>query len=303
MGLIQEFIENENPRNKSEGKMRMDDGILYSYGHHFPLMIHLGEFMLINADKRSDTTSRHQGECNYTAKNNGIAVPFSALDAAGVQLYSKLRYKDGLKEIQNILKIVDFKPPRYETKQRKDPKTGKMVEYQEHTLGASLIRFKQVVLKYNTDPTVIGHPPPEKRTRYFLSGIDETGTSRRGNYFLTELKKSAKTVDEAYEQLKPKELKGSLNFVRQGEYFFVPTDFKKRLVKSIKQFKLPDQSNQRTESSHTATEAVKIGEIIFVRGTVRHSRKEHKMLDLGKTWHAVYHNNQKRSFNANGGFD
>ncbi len=282
--LIAMYVRSPWIDDAKSGNVFIDRGILYSYGHHFPLMLKLGDYFLINGDTYSVTTSKHTMYCNREAGDDGVAIPFSALRAAGIPV-DYLHRNFGLE-------ILDKKEPTWETKTGTD-KDGNPVEYQVHTLGASVIR-------YNTGG----------EWRYFLSGVDATGTGR-GAYFLTELMSEASTVDEAFEQLKPLYVKNAETMgwtvLRQGEYFFIPTKLPAGFDASIlkkkiqKQYALVDKDNRR--SRHIATEGFVAYGITYVRGTIRHERKEHKMLKLGKDWYSVHENTQKASFSAGGGFD
>lgn len=80
-------------RNLTHRSMPAEDGTIYSYGRHFPLAETLrdkrGRFrgFLLNGDRFSVTTSRHQREIRDAIDRAGvqrIIVPFSALDQAGI---------------------------------------------------------------------------------------------------------------------------------------------------------------------------------------------------------------------------
>lgn len=69
--------------------------------------------------------------------------------------------------------------------------------------------------------------------KYYLSSTDDGAKNWGMGYFLVQLPKPVKTVDEAYKILQPKEINDETPYIRQGEYFFVPTkyttnDLKKR---------------------------------------------------------------------------
>lgn len=309
--LISEWIDDRNRRNKKDGHMFLEDGVMFSYGHHFPLALHVGSYILVNADRYSVTTSNHQSDVNVAAGDKGIAIPFSAMAAAGIRMYDPYKYLgESGAEFEKHLQIIDFLPPHYETMKRKDPKTGEIFTYPDQqraltfiwTLGASLFRWMGYL--------------EEDKWRYFISGIDNTGRTRRGNYFLTELVNPASSVDEAYEQLKPESIKIDIqegyDVVRQGEYYFIriieeeyKMYIKGKTIEKMKPCILPDIGRGNTASSHVAREGIYIkdDDVYLVKGTVRHQRGDHKMLRLGEDWHIVSHNVQVQSFSANGGFD
>ena len=308
-------------RGNSKHIFHDDNRKLYSYGHHFVLAVKLdtGEY-LINGDTYSSSTSHHTSLCIRHLEPN-VIIPFSALDQVTRDYH--------------LIKLVDRSSDIYIPRTRKDPKTGELVEYKEHRLGAAVIKFEN---------------------RYYLSSIDD-GARGRGGYFLVELPERATTVDEAFDMLFPKGLHKSDLFLRQGEFFFHPSgietkelspveplyewglyDYNKQSTfhrrfstkeqaenglsahikawgfnedasgMEVHRFPIKDPNNLAryfrnagTGHAHTATEIKQRDGDIYVRGTIRHP--EHKILVLGKIWHRVFVNRAVRSFSAGGNVD
>lgn len=295
-----------------------DHGRLYSYGHHFILAVRLKGNYLINGDTYSPTTSRHTSLCIEHLKPN-IIIPFSALDRVTRDYH--------------LIQIVDREADKHIPRIKIDPKTKELVEYDEHRLGSAVIEINE---------------------KYYLSSID-TGAKGRGGYFLAELPEKVSSVEEAFEALFPEGLDPNTPHVRQGEFFFVPTDMKTKdlapvdvLVDwgfynyalgaavpfprfrtkieaeerlrlenargdafasiGIHRFPIKDQNNLArhfnnigTGNPHNVREIRCVGDAIFVRGSVRHP--QHKIVNLGDTWHRVYVNRAVRSFSASGNVD
>lgn len=74
-----------------------EDDTIYSYGHHFPMAIHMKSkkgqgWILYNTDSYSVTTTQHQNELLWVIKNNSnkrvVHVPFRALQKLGVSLHA-----------------------------------------------------------------------------------------------------------------------------------------------------------------------------------------------------------------------
>jgi hypothetical protein len=164
-----------------------DHGRLYSYGHHFILAVRLNGNYLINGDTYSPSTSRHTSLCIEHLKPN-VIIPFSALDRVTRDYH--------------LIEIVDRDSDKYIQRTRKDPETGELIKYEEHRLGAAVIKFEN---------------------KYYLSSIDDGARERRG-YFLVELPERARDVENAFDLLFPEEMDQRCPYVRQGEFFFVPTD-------------------------------------------------------------------------------
>lgn len=103
---------------------------LYDYGHHYVMAVRMDDgSYLINGDTYSSTTSRHTGICLIQLKPH-IVIPFSALG----QVVTTGMYN----QIKIIGNLGDIWTPRT----RIDPKTGELVKYQDHQLGASVFEFK-----------------------------------------------------------------------------------------------------------------------------------------------------------------
>lgn len=160
--------------------------LLYSYGHHFVLAVWMGQYYLINGDTYSSSTSAHTSLCIKYLRPH-IIIPFSALRRIGW-------------DNENIV-VVDTMPDVYIARQRWDAKAKEMVEYQEHRLGSSVFEFNG---------------------KCYLSSIDAGAKSGRSGYFLVELPGAVSNVEEAFDALLPVDLQETDNYVRQGEFFFVP---------------------------------------------------------------------------------
>ena len=267
------------------GSLYREVGVIYSYGSHFPLGVHCNR-PLINADRYSNSTSKHQ---SYTIRevSNPVEIPFSALSAMiNNSTYDYRRgYEFKPSDLRQNLYIMDNQIDKwYETSAR--DRNGNIV--MRHELGGCLF-------KYND--------------RYIFSGIDETGlgTSR---YFMTELIGEPQTVAEALESMKPQEVKDYENagyeVKRQGEWFFV------KCIDSISPKEFEKNYHIKREEGdtghHFATEGVMIEGVQFVRGIVKHEERDHKQCKLyedikNKSWWMAFHNVQKGSFNAVGNVD
>lgn len=161
-------------------------------------------------------------------------------------------------------------------------------ETHRHWLGDSLIRAKV-----------------DGRRRRFLSSFDHQ--EARELYFFCELPRTSKaeTVEQAYEDLKPPQVKAAeaqLRTVsRQGDMFAIPTTFTTREVKAMtphgkgRIVKRPRMGLLGT--NHTASEVIfATGDRVYARGLLYHNpgmrdpdHARRKMGD-GKTWHLLVKN-------------
>jgi hypothetical protein len=153
------------------------------------------------------------------------------------------------------------------------------------------------------------------RDRYYLSAVDETGTSWRGMYFLAELltDRPPATLAEAFNFLKPKavreaEARGA-QVRRQGEWFAIPTklltselmrDVERGLAVYRREHVLGRDGHHKVEEAVIYRAGPRKGEV-YARGVVTHTGNEHKDLDLGTIrWHQLVHNIQGASYTLSG---
>lgn len=137
--------------------------------------------------------------------------------------------------------------------------------------------------------------------RRILCGVDE------GHYFISVVPGKPKTVAEAHVALTPKLLRNRKDYIRQGEWFFVPLS-EKEYAQLLRDWptnyytntSIDSQFEKNSDNYHYAdemlvweTNVVKTGNEYFpilVRGEIRHDR--HKTIDLGDKWHLVLQNEE-----------
>ena len=267
--------------------------VIYSYGPHFPMAVRLSNgFYVVNGDRYSVTTSQHQ-RMLFTAIPNRkrVEIPYSALFAAlGLPRYSEFyRVVDIIKKEMEILDWVD---DSYVNTGKLD-KDGNPIY--DHVLGGCLFKLGE--------------------DRKFLSSMDESGTGR-GLFFLTELAdNNVTTIEEAYESLKPEEVKKAekqgKEIRRQGEHFFIKIEDEDFEIGEVEKRYLIKNKDDSREDRHFATEGFERDGRQFVRGVIRHSRGEHSMLKLyeegvkarDRKWYEQFENIQINSWSAGGSVD
>ncbi len=255
--LIKKFVSDGAVAGQGS-HMFIDGDVLYSYGHHFPLMVRTPFGFVLNADKYSTTTSAHQSAC---FKHATMQIPFSVLRAAGI----------GWKDVE----IVDSEKARWDwTGKWNDGKStisNAMYEAASQAYKDSCVREEErrpeaALLKVGD--------------KHYLSSMDGR------NYFMCLLPDPVTTVEEAFESLKPLEVIGK-TFKRQGEWFFVETSpfhgetAKKMYSKMPRNFVLPKRNPAST--SHIATRGFSINKDVWVSGHIRHGRGDHPMLNLSNS--------------------
>ena len=296
--VIEAFVD--APMDERGGKasnLFFENGVLYSYGYHFPLAVPLKrndyEFFVVNGDNYSSSTATHRGKVFRAIPQEKYAViPLTALDSMlGAEYhrsYSVRPYTARI--IMNEIMVIDHTADtfEYKTVMVRNRDTGEMEEkvITEHLLGSTLFE-------------IYGD--------YYLSSIDPSGKGR-GLYFLTKLPRPAESIEDAYASIKPKGLNGEA-YVRQGEFFFVPQEgiTKPRGIDLEKKVLIENRGRDAEEWRHVATEGFRLDGVQYVRGTVRHP--EHKMCSLGNVWHRVYEaqgagtHGAIVSWSSGGGFD
>jgi hypothetical protein len=271
----------------------------YSYGRHFPLLVRLPDGFLVNGNRYSMSTGRHQGLVLHALakeRQRYAVVPFSALTMAVEESRRLTRHRVSTGEAelkQAVSIIVASSGERWVERPYRKP-DGTLAMRMVHTLGDSVVRV---------------------HGRRYISAVDETGAGR-GVYFFSELPdgRPPSSVPEALEMLKPPlvveaEQKG-LAVRRQGEWFAIPGDMNtRRLMQDVRDgYALRHRHHVLgRDGHHVLTDAViyKYGEKkgwVFARGTMRHTRGEHRMLAL-EPWSRIVRARQRRSYSIVGNFD
>lgn len=146
--------------------------------------------------------------------------------------------------------------------------------------------------------------------------INDETSKRRGSVVFKVTKKEMEELNDPAEL--PKLLKPELveyyedygrDVVRQGEWFFVPQEDlevpKDKVIKRLKQCRDSDGNLKRWSDgddylgSHIPRDMfITADGRVFVRGTVRHIRNEHEMVNLGETWHLAFKERYKDTYIA-----
>ena len=296
--VIEAFVDAPmDERGGRASNLFFEDGVLYSYGHHFPLAVPLKrndyEFFVINGDNYSSSTAAHRnGVFRAISQEKYAVIPFTALGSMLGDVYSRSSNYGFIlaRIIMNEIMVIDHTADTFEDKtvRVRNKDTGEMEEkvITEHLLGSTLFE-------------IYGD--------YYLSSIDPSGKDR-GLYFLTKLPRPAESIEDAYASIKPKGLNGEA-YVRQGEFFFVPQEgmTKPRGIDLEKKVLIENRGRDTERWRHVATEGFRLDGVQYVRGTVRHP--EHKMCSLGNVWHRVYEaqgagtHGAIVSWSSGGGFD
>lgn len=278
-GVIKAFGDGIESRGNN---IFADGNILYDYGYHFPMVIRLDNLFIINGDRYSMTTGRHQSICIRNLKPN-VQIPFSGLIGMvnDKSTYGGRHSSDNIAKmfIDGEIKVIDWRPDRWE-KYTYINKDGEECEGDRHYLGDVLLKYKR---------------------SHYLSAFDHQEPMRLNPYFLTQLQGKPLTVDEAYLDMQPDQVKNKPGVVRQGEWFFMPTDKSTRELDKVG--RMCTWNDKHQSGSHIATEVRKNG-VKYVRGIVRHKpdgrSPQHIALKLDKKWYIPVKNTTKASWQADG---
>ena len=255
-----------------------------------PLAVRLNDDgLLVNGARLSWPISKHQDTILTTAeasKSRFGVIPYHSVVAAWTDGEdddwdrAPIPIKDLQKEVSIV---VPSQGERWKQVKTKD-KYGQEETTSIHTLGDSVVLVKD---------------------RYYLSAVDETGSSPNGMYFLVELAtdRAPKTLEDAFNALKPQvvreaEARGS-NIMRQGEWFAIPTmlrtsELMRDVERGIAAYRLNHVLGK--DGHHQLEEAIiyRAGDRkgqVFARGVLKHTKNEHWDLDLGTIrWYLIVHN-------------
>ncbi len=293
--VVRAFIRGQYRRGSSLFGDK-SEGTLFSYGRHFPLVVQLPGGFLVNGSRSSVSTARHQNlalRALAESRQRFAVVPFNTIERAMAALDHRVPVSF-LSELKGAVSItVPSSGERWRTVEYTEP-DGTVAHRSVHTLGDSVIRV---------------------RDHDFVSAVDETGVGR-GIYFFTQLprRKTPSSLQEALDMLKPPFVRNAekegLEVRRQGEWFAVPVRTRTRqLMRDVRRgvavhgqdHVLGRDGHHRLKHSVIYKYGPKKGQV-FARGSMRHTRGEHRMLALPE-WSRIVHSVQGRSYRLSGNFD
>jgi hypothetical protein len=245
--------------------MYIRDGVLYSYGDHFPLLVRRPWGFLQNADRYSVSTSKHQ---RSTARHATVLIPFSIFSRINVSYFD--------------IELIDKRSDAWETRRYKD-KDGQEHKVSKYQPSAAVFKANGQFYLSSMDgghyfATLLPAAVNTVKEAYKLLVPFEatvTGTQRQGEWFFVPVKGASKTRKIS-----------SVASVGRAGFWRVRGDF------------LKNRNNNQTPHHKVTEMAASEDGTILVRGTVRHINHDHPMLRLGKVWHAVYESNHIQSYGA-----
>jgi hypothetical protein len=285
--LIFEFVRGKYKKdyrqvNNLSYRVYQDNGeysILFSYST--AIAIRKDEFFIVNNNRYSQTTACHYGILKsdlHSLRKNYIEMNFPLLYQAQV-------CPENLKVLDSVKIYDDY---------------GFLEEY-----------FVLFVCNQGIDGDF-----------YFLYGTD-SGLKTYSKDFLCKLPDKANSISEALNQLNPIPIEQRNGVLRQGEFFFTPVGNSKELkklinekyqdklltgtkLKSIKDYSVEqiaffDWQYFTANSHHQPNEIIILKDgIVFCKGQVKHTLREHRVLHLQKNiWYQMIKNTAIRSWTAN----
>jgi len=260
-------------------RLSYDDKYFYSYRMKLAYRDPQGN-IIINGDMGpTATTRKHQKNFRGIP---GAQIPFSVLAHMHINV----------EDIKVIHANADFYLPRKRlcrgTEDRPcwctDHETynGKVYDViEEHFLGETLF---------------------EHGGDLYISGLDRNEPPLKRHFYVARLPttSSATTVSEGLDDLRPSRV--PQNAARQGEWFFVPTEYTTagRLLKALGIKDTIDNVVTRNapldgrEGRHVVSQLCLIADRVFAFGVVRD--QEHVDLKLPKVWHEVFRNLSRGGF-------
>lgn len=210
-------------------------------------------------------------------------IPFTVFIEAGLDLNLFKILERGAEETI-VRKIVN---PKYD----RNKKVPQFIDETVHFTGSSLFSVGEKLFLFDIDRREIEH-------KIF-------------NAFLVEVPEAVSTIKDAYESLKPKDVKDAeakgLKVLRQGEWFFVPIKGEFEPVKpraerwDKKEFEPLELRAGQNRPNNVSKYATVVGGHV-VSGYVEHSGREHAKLVL-KGWFKPVPNTSTRSFTITGDVD
>jgi hypothetical protein len=247
--------------------------------------IKFGKYTVINGDDPNDRIGEFRDVVEELQRHgdNEITTSFECLKNAGINL-QKMKVLDITRDLnvsimngQKGFDDFESKVPQGATltlfhKYKNNNDNSLLIEKLYHRAGCMLIKEG----KYS-----------------YICGMDEN------SYFVTRLPNNVTTVDKAFFMLKPKvvhewEKKNKTQAIRQGEWFFLPTDLKK--VKGMRRKALPLWKN--VGNKHIADYYAVVDGTHYVMGAITHIDHSTKYLD--NIIHEAIMNTAKGSWSIQG---
>ena len=206
-------------------------------------------------------------------------------------------FKDNRLDI-NSFRVVDREPSQMLDLGRK--RDGKYIL--THFMGAMV--FKLEIRSRSVD--LVGH-----KDEFFLFDIDRNDLAlKHMNPFLSKLPRPVTSIADAYDSLKPQEIRDAERFMskpcpRHGEWFFIPSTGTHRRAVVEPRFGLgrkPFAEAVLQSNGNRAHYVSELSEDGFVKGLVRHGGGEHKNIVLDG-WHKPVPNSAVGSFKITGAVD
>lgn len=198
----------------------------------------------------------------------------------------------------NSFEIIDRAADEWiETDNTRDPR--------RHFMGAMVFKMKIRTRSQG----LVGHVD-----EYFLFDVDRNDVAlKQFNPFLSKLPKAVASIGEAYDLLKPQEVRDAERFgakiERQGEWFFIPIQGESKRATDDNAFRAHSRGGRRPyaqavlqSKGNRAHFVEQLSEDGYVRGKVTHGGHEHKPIDL-KGWHKAVPNTAIGSFKISGAID
>jgi hypothetical protein len=222
-------------------------------------------------------------------------IPFSVFQEAGLDLLS--------------CEIVDSGPPATLKEHDRDFSRNVMDKtIERHFTGARLFKAHSKTLFTKDEKEKLKKVKHTLTYKYFLCDVDRREVEHNIiNFFLAELPEKCETISQAYDMLKPNEVKmfeenTGKEVMRQGEFFFIPTnivsDVDQNEVNNIREIRVGNSRPNRVEKG------VEYGGKLYVSGKISHTGREHADLHLPlDQWFKVVPNTSKANFQLTGDID
>ena len=114
--IFKELGKGTMEKRATHANLFIEDGILYSYGHHFPLALHAGDFVVVNGDRTTATTTKQRSQLVSTLlryyRKDVLTIPFPCFVDAGINVtHYGTHYSRSYPELLKKL-VIHYYPTR-----------------------------------------------------------------------------------------------------------------------------------------------------------------------------------------------
>lgn len=268
----------------------------------------IGASIVGNSSRLGELLSHRESRASVSSEQETLAnlvsmIPFEVMKQAGLSLATYKELDRGSEETVFRLERANYMSETEIEKLKSNPLNKDFnLEMQENEYS----KAKRFFGTYMAGQHFTGARLFSVGSETFLMDVDRNELQHGIiNPFLVKLTSSASSLADAYEGLKPQDVKqalaNGLNVQRQGEWFMIPVDE----VTNARLNKMENKSGilrAGLNRPNDVEQFLEVDGLFYVRGAISHRGREHKEITL-ESWHRAMPNTATVSWQITGDID